>query len=224
MKIVSKIFIQALSLFLITTLYSQQLSAQITSEQMLETLKNPSISHAQKLEQYDKFQFSIDKDILLQENINKELKLLLNSCEDCASSKLLYADGFLLSSARMLSVLNEFNTSNIYQKFQLYRNLGSSLNTEGRNTEALIYYQKCIEIDSNQLSSYINIGNIYFDRLEHDLAKHYYKKALEKLILFKSTPLSLEFNINNFSCEQRTWTPSIKRRKLPKSTSIFLHF
>src|SRR5262249_43953626 len=45
--------------------------------------------------------------------------------------------------------------------------------------EAIAAYKKCVELDPTHAAAYINLGTLYYNRQDHQMAERYYRKAIE---------------------------------------------
>jgi tetratricopeptide (TPR) repeat protein len=45
--------------------------------------------------------------------------------------------------------------------------------------EAILSYKKCVELDPAHAAAYINLGTLYYNRQDYELAERYYRKAIE---------------------------------------------
>ncbi len=45
--------------------------------------------------------------------------------------------------------------------------------------EAIVSYQRCVELDPTHAAAYINLGTLYYNRHDYLLAERYYRKAIE---------------------------------------------
>jgi tetratricopeptide (TPR) repeat protein len=45
--------------------------------------------------------------------------------------------------------------------------------------EAILSYKKCVELDPAHAAAYINLGTLYYNRQDYELAERHYRKAIE---------------------------------------------
>jgi len=49
----------------------------------------------------------------------------------------------------------------------------------GTQDEAIVSYQRCVELDPQHAAAYINLGTLHYNRHDYTLAERYYRKAIE---------------------------------------------
>ncbi len=123
----------------------------------------------------------------LEEKLNQELQELdslldseisnLQNSEKNINNNVATANVLKEKQENKIPSINELNAENYTAKD--YISLGRKAYLKGMRTDALQYFQKAAELEPNNLNAVFNIGVIYLDREEYELAMKQFEQALE---------------------------------------------
>jgi tetratricopeptide (TPR) repeat protein len=131
----------------------------------------------------------------LTRDCDPQLQVLMEGigAETCPQKPGWYRLGLLLIKIGQFDAAQEVfhilldETTDALEKADIYNQLGMIESTQGKYTEAIRSYEKCIKINQKTLpsnhpslaTSYNNIGEVYRNMEEYAKALSYYQKALE---------------------------------------------
>lgn len=143
------------------------------------------------------YYFQLAERVFRQNNLNYELAITLYGIANCQRNNKDYT-GSEVTSIESITLLNELEENNDVRKHKAfnYNNLGIIFNELGQFEESIRYHTVALDLkkslegdfESSIGSSINNMGYVYKNMGEYDLAKTQFEKILENKSLFKKDP------------------------------------